>query len=460
MILYDCAYSLRPVAVRICIAFVLLSVVCLEGTALADQDSTRTPRAGEEYKTTLFGRDVVAPWQDRTHINAFTLGLNWIPDGPRNPLILPFGGALLVRNDSSKLAGDLYQPFGSLYFWRNEGDGQKRLRAVVSGLFNDIRYNRRLVGLGGMEFVATFENMTIPFGRPEYVEGLPVDDVELEWQYVRAGMGIGYRKSIAPWHQDNAVELTATYEPGYLWFDRTANTGTSFRVPQATYEGRGHLRLRVDALERNIMELGHEGFAFGGDVIYGHRSDWRAWGNSTLGIARPEAQDTYLAASFYATAVGGLPFIKDERHRLAFAAYGGIGKDLDRFSAFRLGPKPVAWEWDSLSIPDLPGAVFNEFFVRSYGIVSLRYTYQLSFFAYPYLRANWAWIDRPRFDNQGQINFKMDDIPSVGGGLVMGMPWRSQLELSYTYSFGMFRNATDTPERGGHAAFVVWSKGF
>ncbi len=432
---------------------------CLVTNAMA-QDSERTPRAGEEYRTELFGRPVTAPWQNRTHVNAFTLGLNWIPDGPNNPLVLPFGGALLVRDDNSKLAGDLYQPFGSLYYWRNELDGARRLRAVLSGLYNDVRYNRRFTRLGGLEFVATFENLTIPFGRPEYVEGLPVDDVDLQWQYVRGGLGLGYRRAIAPGHQDNAVEFTATYEPGYLWFDRNGDTGRSFVIPQDTYEGRARLRLRVDALERNIMEMGHEGFAFGGDVIYGHRANWEDWGNGTLGRPDPAAERNYVAASFYAAAVGGVPFVHSERHRLAFTTYGGIGKDLDRFSAFRLGPKPLTWEWDAISRPDLPGAAFDEFYARSYGILDLRYTYQLSFFVYPYVRASWAWLDRARFNERGQVNFRMDDIPSVGGGVVMGMPWRSQLELSYTYSIGMFRNPGDQPERGGHAALIRWSKGF
>jgi hypothetical protein len=179
------------------ILVLLVSLLVLQGPLYA-QEPDRTPRAGEEYRTTLFGRTVVAPWLVCTNVNAFTLGSNWIPDGPRNPLVLPFGGALVVRDDMSTLAGDLYQPFGSLYFWRNGDQGAKRVRAGVSRLYNEVRYNKRLASIGGWEFVGTFENLTIRFGRPEYVEEQRLDNVDIEWQYVRAGVGLGYRKSIAP----------------------------------------------------------------------------------------------------------------------------------------------------------------------------------------------------------------------------------------------------------------------
>lgn len=56
-----------------------------------------------------------------------------------------------------------------------------------------------------------------------------------------------------------------------------------------------------------------------------------------------------------------------ERHRLIASAYAGLGKDLDRFSAFRFAGRPDASEWEAISRPDLPGAAFDEFFSRSYG---------------------------------------------------------------------------------------------
>jgi len=66
------------------------------------------------------------------------------------------------------------------------------------------------------------------------VEGQRIEDVDLEWQYVRGGLGLGYRTPLAPWHQDNALEITLTYEPGFLWFDASSDTARDFIVPHDT----------------------------------------------------------------------------------------------------------------------------------------------------------------------------------------------------------------------------------
>ena len=67
-------------------------------------------------------------------------------------------------------------------------------------------------------------------------------------------------------------------------------------------------------------------------------------------------QNDYFAASLYAVATGGVPLLDSERHRLTASLHAGIGKDLDRFSAFRLFTRPTAYEWEAVSRPDLPGA--------------------------------------------------------------------------------------------------------
>ena len=50
---------------------------------------------------------------------------------------------------------------------------------------------------------------------------------------------------------------------------------------------------------------------------------------------------TYLQGSAYALMATGLPFIESDKHRLLTSIHGGIGKDLDRFSAFRLAGRPL-----------------------------------------------------------------------------------------------------------------------
>ncbi|MGH8579425.1 MAG: hypothetical protein ACREVK_04610 [Gammaproteobacteria bacterium] len=419
----------------------------------------RTPRAGEAYQTEIWGKRITAPERDRRHVTALNLGLQYIPNGPSSPDILPFGGALVVR-DTDDQGEDVLQPFGAIFVWRNPEHGRQRLRGVFSGLYNDVRYNIAPRFLGGAEAVFTFENFNVPFARPEYVEGQSIEAVDLEWQYIRGGLGLGYRTPLAPGHQDNALELTLTYEPGFFWFQEDDDTAPEFIEPRDTYEGRAHLRLRADALERNLMEIPHWGYTAGADLIYGHRANWRDWGEAVLGVANAAAKQDYFAASLYAVVAGGVPFLDSERHRLTASLYAGVGADLDRFSAFRLSSRPTAWEWEAVSRPDLPGAVFDEFFSRSYGIVELRYRYEALFFFYPYLRANWAWIDRPRFQENGRVGNQMDSLPSLGAGLISGAPWRSQVEISYVYNFGILRDTDGEPGFGGHSILFQWSKEF
>jgi hypothetical protein len=440
---------------------ILTLIVC--GSCLTHKvfaDEYRTPRAGEGVRTVIWGEPITAPFSDRHRITAFSLGVQWIPDGPSSPLFLPFGGALVIQKERSQAGDDLIQPFGAFFVWRNLDEGRRRARAVLSGLYNDVRLNYSRKSWHGAELIFTFENLTVPFGRPEFIEGQRIDPVELEWYYLRGGFGLGYRRSLAPGNQENALELALTYEPGFLWFNRDDTADPNFILPRDTYEGRVHFRLRADKLERNIMELPHQGFALGTDWIYGRRATWKDWGGPVFGAGNGDKQRDFFSASAYAVAAGPVPFVNSERHRLIGSIYGGIGKDLDRYSAFRLNGRPTVGEWEALSSPDLPGAAFLEFYSRNYGILELRYRYEALFFLYPYVRANWAWIDRPRFKEAGRVAFQTDAIPSVGAGFTTGAPWKSQIEFNYTYSFGMLRSIESGPEFGGHAVLFTWSKGF
>ncbi|MBA3967253.1 MAG: hypothetical protein H0X47_16065, partial [Nitrospirales bacterium] len=289
-------------------------------------DTDSTPLAGQPHQTELFGQDLYIPSRDRRHVTAINLGINWIPDGPERLELLPFG---------------------ALFMWHNWTDENRQFRGAFSGAFNDIRYQRGLTSTSPWFTVLTFENVIIPFGRYEYVEGQPIKGVELEWNYIFAGFGLGYRTSLFPWYQDNVFEFSLTYEPGYRWFDGGSKTSPDFIVPHNTYEGRVHARVRVDKLERNLVELLHKGFAFGGDVLYGHRAHWQAWGGSEFNTPDSEKERTYMSASLYAAFAEKMPWANDQ-HRLIVTVYGGIGKDLDRFSTFRLPGRPTGYEWEAL----------------------------------------------------------------------------------------------------------------
>ncbi len=132
-------------------------------------DKDPTSLAGQPYQTELFGKDIHIPSGDRRHVTAINVGMNWIPDGPSRLELLPFG---------------------ALFMWRNWTDENRR--------FNDIRYQRGLTSISPWFTTMTFENVIIPFGRYEYVEGQPIKGVELEWNYIFAGFGLGYRMSYLP----------------------------------------------------------------------------------------------------------------------------------------------------------------------------------------------------------------------------------------------------------------------
>jgi hypothetical protein len=308
----------------------------------------------------------------------------------------------------------------------------------------------------GWEFRFTLNTMIIPLGRSEYVEGQIIRDVEVEWSYVFGGFGLAYRRLLDPGHQDNALELSLTYEPGFRWFKGTSKTSPNFIVPEDTYEGRVHARVRRDALERNLMELPHRGYAFGGDFMYGHRSNWSTWGGDVFGLSN---ERTYLMGSVFALAATGVPFVSSERHRLVASVYAGLGQNLDRFSTFRLPGRPTGYEWEALALPILPSVAFNELFPRRYGIAHLEYRYEPIFFVFPYIRGSWGLVEQPRFQPDGSIRYKMDAMPALSGGVVTGAPWRSQVEINYSYNFGIYSDhGGGPPLPGRHGFFVFWSK--
>ena len=418
--------------------FIVFLVKSLIATNIC-ADEYRTPRAGEEFHTQLFGEPVSVPGRDRRSVTAVSFGALWTPYGT---------------------SGYEFIPVGSFYVWRNLEDGRKRFRGEITGVYNDIRFNLAPEGWNGVEGVFTFNNFIIPFDRTESVEGMRQSALDLRWYWFRAGIGLGYRTAISPGNQDNAFEFSLTYEPGFLWFDRARHTSPNFILPQDTYEGQVHIRTRADGLERNLLELPHQGYATGFDLIYGHRANWETWSDPVFGQFQGKDYSDWFAASGHLVVAGGLPFVDSERHRLIGSFYGGFGSRLDRFSAFRLPGRPTGWEQDVIAKPVLPGANFLEFFPRSYAVFDMVYRYEALFFAYPYLRGTWAFIDRPRFRANGTAGNRMDALSSLGGGFVSGAPWNSQVEFEYTYSFGILRDKGGRPGYGGHGLFVLWSKEF
>jgi hypothetical protein len=163
--------------------------------------------------------------------------------------------------------------------------------------------------------------------------------------------------------------------------------------------------------------------------------------------------------SVFALAATGIPFVSSERHRLVASVYAGLGQNLDRFSTFRLPGRPTGYEWEALALPILPSVAFNELFPRRYGIAHLEYRYEPIFFVFPYIRGSWGLVEQPRFQPDGSIRYKMDAMPALSGGVVTGAPWRSQVEINYSYNFGIYSDhGGGPPLPGRHGFFVFWSK--
>jgi hypothetical protein len=407
------------------------------GHALADEDY-RSPRAGEAHTGTVFGHQVEVPPRDRTKNTVLDLGIVWRPDGP----------------DKKRI-----DPFASIYLWRNWNGGRQRLRAILLGIYDDIRFDF-LPSHGPFEMLVTFQNLTAPFDRAEYVEGIRIRSEELRWYQAYLGVGVGYRIPISPRQQDNALEVALSYEPGFVSFGRGKEADPGFIVPRDTYEGRIHLRFRADALARNFIELPHEGFALGLDAFHGRRANWDDWGGTVRGFEDGGRGQEWNALSAFAVAATPVPFVRNERHRLVTSLYLGKARNVDRFSAFHLGGGPLTADWEALSRPVLPAASLEEITSSAYGILNLEYRYELLFFSYLRVRGTHARVDLLRFaDGGGTVN-RVQPMNVLTVGITTGFLWHSQFELGYGYNFGILRQRDGRTETGDGAILFHWSKSF
>jgi hypothetical protein len=77
---------------------ILLSFVFGLFPLSAFAEAEQTPEAGKEFHTTLFGEKIYVPSRDRRSVTAANFGLHWIPNGPSEREILPFGALYVWRN--------------------------------------------------------------------------------------------------------------------------------------------------------------------------------------------------------------------------------------------------------------------------------------------------------------------------------------------------------------------------
>ncbi|MCH9697434.1 MAG: hypothetical protein K0U68_04945 [Gammaproteobacteria bacterium] len=397
------------------------SMTCLADESLphrsADELLVNPPISGEGFTTDFMGETITVPAIDRRSINAWVVG-----------------AALNIPAPSSRKI----EPLAALYFWRRPND-EKIFYGDVSLLYNSLFFAKNFEGSDNFEWVVTFENFTVPLAQNEIIDGRDDEDQELIWGYIRPGFGFGYRKNVAPFHEDNMFAADFTIEPGYLFFG-DSNTGAGFRDPQDTIELRTKLQIRMDAMTRNILSLPSSGFIAGSDVLYGHRFNWDNWGingNNSGSDGR-----NYASFTAYSAVAGSLPFLS-KRHRLIGRLNGGFGHQVDRFNhtpTTRLygGINPVAEEYHTGYIPNVPGAAMLEFYPKRYAIAYGEYRYATTFFSFAHFYGGAAYMNAKRQQSVG-IRRSETIMPFVGARFTTGFLGDTRLVFDAAHNFGLKR---------------------
>ncbi len=392
----------------------------------------RSPLAGEGFQADIFGERVRVEPRDRRKISAWDLGFSAVAPG---------------------VSGAEFLPYASLYFWRRPDETQF-LRAIVTGLYNDVIYSRTTSEWSPLEAVFYFGNYTIPVGQTEIVDGKRFEEEELIWGTVRAGAGLGYRRQLGDKSEsDNQLAISLLAEPGFFYADETNDTAPGYVAPKDTFEGRVHLKVRLDRLDRNLFANAHSGFAAGADLFYGWRDDWEDWGQNAQESA--SSGRDYVGLSGFVKGAARVPFVQSDRHRLIASLHGGVGDALDRFSAFRVGGGPSGDEFEAIARPILPGAVIEEYTPEKFAIALVEYRWEPVFFVFASVRTSVSYVERFRRTDTG-VEESGDVLPSIGARLYSGFFFETLVQLDYNYNFGVIRR----DDYGGNEVTLHISRSF
>ncbi len=365
IVIFDTHFKSRPMVLVIAV----MAIICGNplGVAAADADiaapsdlvchdsledgectgdgAVLTPLAGEAYSTSLLGSTIEIPSRNRENVRSLTLGVNYY---------------------TPELGGDTAIPIAAFYY-RHRWDNWWT-RDIIGLFVNELDVAR---SLGRFQLLGHFENNTVPFADTEIRNGNKVKASSVIWGTVSGWLGAGIRLPVAPFQADNDLRVQLFYHAGYFYDTRTSDTGSDVRLPPDTFVHGLNLRIRNDGMRRNIMELPHEGWAWGGDVKLTRRD---RWSDSTFGnqlFTKTETRD-YLKLSGYVIGAMGIPGFSDQNRFIWYLHVGGTpwGK-LDRFSTFRAGGGPFPNETDDLYRMPYPGALYNNFPVSDYVVSTL-----------------------------------------------------------------------------------------
>ena len=343
-----------------------------------------------------------------------------------------------------------WDPTGALYLWRAPETGEGRLRAMLTGIANEARWDHRIGREGGLAWVVSLDSNTLPWERAEVVQGTEVRAGELKWLQARVGAGLALHGPLGARESYNGIDGALTVEAGALWFANGPNTAPGYLLPTDTLETRLHFRFRADSLERNILGLPVRGWSAGVDGSWGTRNRWDPWGDPAAGLKTDGR--SWLAVSAFA--YGAFPFPGlPAQHRLIPSLHAGIGSDLDRFSAFRLGSGTTWGDFETLSRTIVPAAGMEELVSSRYLTADLEYRAALLPALFLQLRGTLAWVDRP-VAVAGGTETRTGTFPAVTAGVTTGLPWNSAIEIAWSWNFGL-ENAGDGGATKGRSGLMV-----
>jgi len=393
---------------------------------VAESSEYHTPLAGQRREVNFLGQNVLIPGLDRAKLTSVTLGFSFLdpPQGKWDAV-----------------------PVGALYLRRISEDA--RFRGVISVVDNELEYDKRLEG--PIDLVGYFTNYTIPLNQKEVVNNRQIDSTSMAFGDFLASVGPGLRIPVAPAQVDNDLRLQLMGRVGYFFAKRSNDPGVTIVTPPDTALYGVKFRGRYDCMLRNLLELPHKGFAFGWDLDYTYRDNWR---NLTPGATGSGHRD-YLQASGYFAGAAGLPGLS-ERDRMLFYTSAGTTTDNngDRYNAFRINGGPIG-ESDDFARPHYTGAIYTDVRATSYATATLGYRRELTFFLYLSLLGSYIWGDRATVVGGDQVVFRAKTAGAGTVSLDSAFLWDSELYLNYTWESSFIRNGS-----GGNAITLMWNKMF
>lgn len=400
-----------------------------------DEPDYKTPRAGEAFRAEVLGEVIEIPANDR-----------------RTSLGLSLGGLFF-----SPEIGDQPASFFGGVTYRNSWDEDRRwLKMTLAGAYNEVEYAEGGWNESGIDLLGRFWNLTSPLPHVEAEGQNAIEVSRLYWGSLLAGTGLGLRFHVPPYHSDNDFRIQAIYELGYAFTHPDRDTLDTYELPPDTLFHQVHVRFLLDCLERNLIELAHEGVALGADLYLTRRDRWADHGISPEATFRAEDTRDHLKLFAFFRAAMGLPFLS-ERHRLLFYAGAGWAPNgnLDRFSAFRGGGGPPSSDYPDLSRLPYPGALVDEMLIERYLILTVEYRLEVIFFLYLHLRGTIAWARAGDLRSDLTFDFNNVETQAAHVGFTSGFFFGSRLQVEYVY-----RTAGPRAEAPGHAVVLNWEIAF